>query len=645
MRTVLRYGALLLAFTFFTALRAEVASPWVSTDRTIDTSSYQSIVKGVLHEGMTDEQKSIALFNFFRQRVYHYKNIPESRDPLMTVNVLGNTLCGSQGTCMKGLLDAAGIKARVVSHPGHTFYEAFYDGQWHGFDTFTNFYILTRGDKPHVASFEELHADPTLITEAQKENRCPAGICPCGDDPMAFKDAIQVTDYEVLKLKWSVKSFSLRKGEELVRSWWPDGHALPGTYELQHGSGPIHTCGTHDRGDNPELYKYWEPYGVVRLGPTTSVSYRHIFNGYLNYAPNLTTDDFLDGQTTATGVKSSPNGLVGAGSLTVPVTCPYYITGGTVSFEVTCADDGDAVELTASADGKTWAPILSANEKALKRYKGDLSSVAVANTTALHNYQIKFELKGKATLKGFYLRTNFQHNAMAAPHLMPGKNVVSLEVANADVLAKSPLSVVYRYKDAPDWKGDVKTVEHSFAGAPLTFDAVLPESAKLPQMQDLTLRCGTLSWDPTAERKAKTIVDFGVAKSTEGWTADNTVALSHDGTGLLMEVSKELPGPQISLALKDDWKGYKEIVIEYENLGAQRQNMALRVTSNDNKKEESEIQLPAAAGKGSMVFPTVSLFKTKLNAVSKISLAMLKTPKEGCKLRILRIVLIPGPEL
>ena len=199
--------------------------------------------------------------------------------------------------------------------------------------------------------------------------------------------------------------------------------------------------------------------------------------------------------------------------------------------------------------------------------------------------------------------------------------------------------------DASDWKGEVKIVEHSFTGAPLSFDAVLPESAKLPQMQDLTLRCGTLSWDPSTERKAKTIADFGVTKSTEGWTADNTVALSHDGTGLLMDVSKELPAPQITLALKDDWKGYKEVLIEYENLGTQRQNMALRVTSNDKKEELSEIQLPAAAGKGSMVFPTVSLFKSKLNAVSKLSLAMVKTPKEGCKLRILRIVLIPGPDL
>src|SRR2546430_1756213 len=104
---------------------AAVAEPWVTTDRTVDCSSYESIVRDVVKGGMTDEQKALALFQFFRQRVYHYMNMPESRDPLMCLNVLGNTLCGSQGTCMKGLLGAAGIKARVRSMPGHTFYDAF----------------------------------------------------------------------------------------------------------------------------------------------------------------------------------------------------------------------------------------------------------------------------------------------------------------------------------------------------------------------------------------------------------------------------------------------------------------------------------------------------------------------------------------
>ena len=124
---------LLATFVLLTAAgspaHAAVRGAWVTTDRTVDCSSFESIARDLLKPDMSDEEKAIAMYNFFRLRVYHYRNLPESREPLKTINILGNTLCGSQGTCMKGLLASIGMKARVVSHPGHTFYEVFYDGQ------------------------------------------------------------------------------------------------------------------------------------------------------------------------------------------------------------------------------------------------------------------------------------------------------------------------------------------------------------------------------------------------------------------------------------------------------------------------------------------------------------------------------------
>src|SRR5262249_11675776 len=185
---------------------AELRGAWVTSDRPVDCSSYESIARDVLKPGMTEEAKAIALFHFFRQRVYHYQNLPESREPLKTVNILGNTLCGSQATCMKGLLEGcANLKTRVVSHPGHTFYEVWYGGKWHGFDTMTNFYVFTRGDQRSVASFEELNQDPTLIREAVKDGRSVAGLCNCGDDPINFAQKVSVENYQPSVSKWSVK--------------------------------------------------------------------------------------------------------------------------------------------------------------------------------------------------------------------------------------------------------------------------------------------------------------------------------------------------------------------------------------------------------------------------------------------------------
>lgn len=492
-------GAVLMAVCLFTTQRvaAAVSEPWVTTDRTVDCSSYETIMKDVLKEGMTDEQKALALYWFYRQRVYHYMNMPESRDPLLCVNVLGNTLCGSQGTCMKGLLAAAGIKACVVSGPGHTFYQAFYDGKWHGFDTFMNFYVFTRGDKPNIASFQELEKDPTLISEAVKEGRAVPGMVPCGDDPMRFfPKHVNNSDYEPMKLDWSVKRNSLRKGEELIRSWWPGGKPLAGTFDPKHGPGPLHTCGTHDRKDAPEMFKFWEPYGIPKLGPSTTVSYRHYFNGMINYSPSLTSEDYKDALVSETGVKAGAEGLSGEGELVIPVKCSFYISAGQCFFEASCAGEGDSVTLFVSRDGKQWTEVVTAKDAGKKEYAGDLDKVVVNPSVGLHAYQIKFALKGKAVLNKFLLQTYFTHNAMAAPHLMPGKNKITVTVANSDTLKKDVLKLSYRYKDAPDWRGETRTIEKEVTASPFTFDADLPESEKLPQMLELTLRNGALAWVP-----------------------------------------------------------------------------------------------------------------------------------------------------
>ncbi len=458
--------------------RAELREPWVATDRTVDCSSYATVLAGVIKPGMSDEQKAIALYDFYRQRVYHYQNIAESRNPLKCVSVIGNTLCGSQATCMKGLLEAAGIKARAVSHPGHTFYEAFYDGAWHGFDTMTNFYVFTRGEKRHVASFEELKQDPSLIKDAAKEGRAVVGMCCCGDEPMAFAQKIQVLNYEPPKSDWSVRDCSLRPGEEIVRSWWPLGKPLPGTHRKQ-DPGPLHTCGRKDQGNPPEMFKFWEPYGMPKFGPV-GISYRHYFNGSMSYSPDLAQSPLKD--------------ALAKGELSVPIKCPFYITGGTATFEATCPGEGDSVTLSVAVDGK-WTEVLTAKDAGKKAYVAEFDKVVVRPNQGRHACEVKFKLGGKATLERLHVKTVFTHNAMAAPHLMPGKNGVTVTVANPEALKASPLTVVYRYKEAPDWK-DEKTVEKTASESPFTFALELPETAKLPQMQDLTLRCGKLHWVP-----------------------------------------------------------------------------------------------------------------------------------------------------
>ena len=604
---------------------ADVTSPWVTTDRTVDCSSYETILAGLIRPGMTDEQKAIALYDFYRRRVYHYMNMPESRNPVKCINVLGNTLCGSQATCMKGLLTAAGIKARVVSHPGHTFYEAFYGGKWHGFDTMCHFYVFTRGKDRNVASFAELNADPSLIADAVKEGRACPGMCPCGDKPMSFAAKVRVLDYQPQKSDWSVKDYTLRPGEEIVRSWWPHDAPLPGTHRSR-DPGPMHTCGSKDRGNPPELFRFWEPYGIPRFGGV-SVSYRHYFNGWMTYSPDLSAPPLK--QALATG------------ELIVPVKCPFYISAATVAFEATCPAPGAGVEVSVSVDNR-WQQVTTAGERGRREHRASLSRFVVRPSRGRHAYQLRFAIKGKATLHRFNLRTVFVHNAMAAPHLMPGANTVTLTVADSPAAKADALTLIYRYADAPGWT-DVKVIEKTAATYPLTFVADLPETKKLPQMRDLTLRCGTLDWTPKTTRLPdKVLCDFSQPGSVKDWHADPGIALSHDGVGMVLAVAREATYPQASLTgPKADWRGFKNVVIELENLGPAPQEVVFRVRSNEDNSQRTDVQQTVGRGKFVMRVPIAGLTKTRIDAVTKIYLMAYQVPQAGCKIRVRRIYLEP----
>jgi len=74
-----------------------VESPKVLPDRAIDTSSVDSIVKGVVKPGMSEQQKFLALYDFYRRMVFHHRYMGRDRRALLRViNSYGAQLCGSQ---------------------------------------------------------------------------------------------------------------------------------------------------------------------------------------------------------------------------------------------------------------------------------------------------------------------------------------------------------------------------------------------------------------------------------------------------------------------------------------------------------------------------------------------------------------------
>src|SRR5262249_1170008 len=159
----------------------------------------------------------------------------------------------------------------------------------------------------------------------------------------------------------------LRLGEELIRGWWPDGKPLPGS-QIKGHPGPLHTCGTRDRGAEPFVFKFWEPYGIEKFGGTT-ISYRHFFNGKLNHSPHLTARAAVrDGGNRLDGLQVGSQGLTGPGTYTLTMRCPYYFTGALLRLDATCAGAGDGIDVQVSEKSGSWKKAFSGGDVGRKVY-------------------------------------------------------------------------------------------------------------------------------------------------------------------------------------------------------------------------------------------------------------------------------------
>jgi len=209
--------------------------------------------------------------------------------------------------------------------------------------------------------------------------------------------------------------------------------------------------------------------------------------------------------------------------------------------------------------------------------------------------------------------------------------------------------VIYRYKDAPNWSGPVKTIEKVVPAGGLTFQANLPETKKLPQMQDLTLRCGKLNWVPAKKVSPnKVVFDFSPPQSVQPWTLKSgpPVVLTHDGEGMVISVGEKAQFPQIRTAPEfTDWSEYLNVVVEADNLGPKDQTLILRVRSGESNDQRSDIELIAKKGRNVLRASLAALKKTKLKAVDQVYIMTHQVPEEGCKVRIRKIYLEPKKDM
>lgn len=77
--------SLLVGIALVSRAGADVKNPWVSTDQTVDCSSYDTIIRDLKIKDMkTDEEKALAMFYFFRRMCTTCRIFLKARTPSKT---------------------------------------------------------------------------------------------------------------------------------------------------------------------------------------------------------------------------------------------------------------------------------------------------------------------------------------------------------------------------------------------------------------------------------------------------------------------------------------------------------------------------------------------------------------------------------
>ncbi len=407
----------------------------VTTDRTVDASSLESIVADVtrLSGAQTNDEKAIAIYDWLHSAIFHraypVEAAPQTVGPLKLLNVYGWGLCGGQHAVLKALFETASweVRYRGWTDPPHSTIEVYYDGAWHYFDVFLKCYYWTR-DRGTIAGQDDIAADPSIALDGLKNGRVPerSYLC-CGDEVGAVVSGCKSSKaYPPAKPSdgWAsvtgrdvnyIPLLTLRSGAALRLEW----KNIPGMMVSREAADGTHTCGTKDFRNDPVLGPILEHYGP-----------RAWANGRFTYSPDFAKSaDVADIEVTNARAENGRLVADGEAVAIFKAALPYPYA----SARVEALSEGGEVRLFVSVDsGGTWRAVEA----------GDLSAVV------RQKYDVAFKVEFTGALVSFSVDAVVEHNRGVLPYLLPGKNLVTVTARNNELPPDATLTVTYAYEEA-----------------------------------------------------------------------------------------------------------------------------------------------------------------------------------------------------
>ncbi|MCX7591460.1 MAG: hypothetical protein N2255_07515 [Kiritimatiellae bacterium] len=452
----------LLVFSFSTAAEHSrtartVTGIHISTDRSVDFFSRETILASILRPETTDEEKAIACWRLVNRHVFHFCR-PDDNDPLRVLNVYGYALCGTiqhvlawlfQGALGPDAAGHAGLSSRDIEDPdtyrivaggwlvdsmlrldaskpptklGHTWCELYYGGRAHYLDSHAGFFVYTADGKT-IASITELSGDWTLVTDPVRTSDI---FMPCDDGRPEFfyrctggssRAAPEKTDHSM--------AMRLRPGETICLYF----DRLPGRYFKRSESWK-----------NQWAPEYYENGPEHRCANGRERHWRHYGNGELVFTPNLARSSFREAtvkyESLVCQAEDGKPGLHPAqagtpGVIAFAFEVPYVIVGGEIEAVFDLPLESKAhVRLTTETKPQHAQQLWEATGKGGR----ERCAIPVDASKLHYPYRVVLEVSlqgaGTATLPSLLeLRARFitQLNFTTLPRPKPGSNRIRVQ--------------------------------------------------------------------------------------------------------------------------------------------------------------------------------------------------------------------------
>jgi hypothetical protein len=431
----------------------------VLSDKIDDVTTVENIVKSFAKPGMSDQERSQALWTAIVK--YRHQTVPpneylagdwEAHDPVKIFNVYGYCMCCCTSALGEALNREDGREARGRILNGHSVPEVRYRGGWHMFDGS----LITFFPKPEdgvVASVDEIAAavaawyarHPGYLKNGERllqlmrkdgwmgwkaEGPRLLAHCPYYLPAQTHGWDATMAEYdrksEVYEYGYHVGHralFSLRPGESFIRE---AGH-----------------CGLHI---NMDIDPTWD--GLKARAPDNDLVYVQDFfpgyrggvvaNGVHRSAPGLSAGDLgrgsevfenlISGRSPALRVKDPSR----PGVAVIPIASPYVYLGERLRLRATGRSSGDKLTVAISTNnGRTFTPIESLAVDGPIEKSIDLKDRIYRRYT----YWLRLELTGGAGLDRFEVENDFQHAPRTLPWLAKGANTITVAADSDPTIA------------------------------------------------------------------------------------------------------------------------------------------------------------------------------------------------------------------